>query len=352
MIVLRRKEKRGDDELAWRLLAEAPAVYVAMVGDDPQGAPEPLLRPLHAVVVGRGDARALAFHGAPAGEKLQGVGRRAVVMAHEVVVDLPSTFSHPEKACPATTLYRSASAHGTLRAVTDPARKAEVLQALMARYQPEGGYRPITHDDPLYASAVRGLAVWSLRPDRVVAKVSLAQHKRAAHRARLVEQLWARGRRGDVRAAQAIVDAAPLQPLPELLRGPYDTTLVLAADRRHVDEAVALLRDQYWNTTVDDATLAAAQPASTVWMVLLHGDTLVATARGLSDGHKSSYVMDVAVDPAWRGRGLGRFLVQRLVDHPRLRGTRVDLLTRDAGPFYEGLGFRPMPWSQPWRHSP
>jgi len=62
--------------------------------------------------------------------------------------------------------------------------------------------------------------------------------------------------------------------------------------------------------------------------------------------------MDVAVDPAWRGRGLGRFLVQRLVDHPRLRGTRVDLLTRDAGPFYEGLGFRPMPWSQPWRHSP
>jgi len=345
---MRRTDKRGDDELAWGLLSRAHALYLSTT--DPAG--EPLLRPLHAVVWGDGAERCLAFHGAPAGEKTTAVGRPAVAMAHEVVADLPSTFRHPEKACPATTLYRSASVHGVLEPVDDLPARAEVLQRLMERFQPRGGYRPITHDDPLYAASVRGIGLWRLRPTRVAAKVALAQHHRPEVRRRLVRCLWERGDPGDVRAAQDIVDAAPLEPPPELLQGPHGTRLVLAAGDRHVAPVVALLRDQYWNTTVDDATLAAAQPASTVWMVLLHGDTLVATARGLSDGHKSSYVMDVAVDPTWRGRGLGRFLVQRLVDHPRLRGTRVDLLTRDAGPFYEGLGFRPMPWSQPWRHSP
>lgn len=341
---MRREDKRGSEQLAWQILSRADAVYVAMEGED-----GPLLRPLHAVVVGSGPDRRLVFHGAPAGDKAQGVGRRVAVMAHEHVARLPSFFTHGEKACPATTLYRSASAHGVLVPIDDPAAKADLLQGLMERHQPEGGHRPITHDDPMYRAAVTGLGVWAVRPDRIVSKVALHQSKRQDHRRRLVQKLWDRGEPGDAHAAQLVVDAAPLQPLADLLRGPHGTELVLAPGEPHLDDVVALLRDQYWNTGVDDPTLRVAHLGSPVWMVLQQEGRVVATARALTDGHKTSYVADVAVDEAWQGKRLGRFLMERMVEHPRLRRTRVDLLTRTAGPFYEQLGFMHMSWSQPWR---
>jgi len=339
---MRRAEKRADEEVAWAILSRARVVWVSAV--DPDGLP--LLRPLHGVVV---DGR-LCFHAAPAGEKLAAVGQPVVAMAEETLAAVPSTFTSPHRACPATTFYRSASVHGTLRELVDPHTKARVLQALMERFQPEGGYRPITADDPMYAAAVRGLAVLTVDADRVVAKRSVAQHKRAAHRGRVIEQLWDRGAPGDARAAQEVFDAAPLEALPPRMQGPHGTRLVLAAGEDHVDGAVELLRDQYWNDDVDDARLRAAQLASQVWMVLLQGERVVGTARALTDGVKTSYVVDVAVAEDQRGRGLGRFLVTALRRHPGLRATRVDLLTRTAGPFYEALGFAALT-SAPWRHA-
>ncbi|MEZ4308591.1 MAG: pyridoxamine 5'-phosphate oxidase family protein [Polyangiaceae bacterium] len=103
-----------------------------------------MLRTLNAVV----DEGALCFHGAPVGEKMEALGRTAVVCAEEIVASIPSYFLDPERACPATTLYRSAQAHGILTEVTSPERKARVLAALMAKYQPEGKHVPITADHP------------------------------------------------------------------------------------------------------------------------------------------------------------------------------------------------------------
>jgi hypothetical protein len=85
----------------------------------------------------------------------------------EIVAAIPSTFLDPERACPATTYYESAQAHGTLHVVTDLADKARALQALMVKYQPEGGHVPITEDHPLYRKAVLGLLVAELRIERL-----------------------------------------------------------------------------------------------------------------------------------------------------------------------------------------
>jgi GNAT superfamily N-acetyltransferase/nitroimidazol reductase NimA-like FMN-containing flavoprotein (pyridoxamine 5'-phosphate oxidase superfamily) len=340
---VRRDDKRAPESVAWDVFARAPVVWFASVRPDG----EPVLRPLHAVVIDR----SLCVHGAPAGEKLATVGQRVVAMAAETLAEVPSTFTHPERACPATTFYRSASAHGRLEPVDDPHQRAEVLQALMERFQPQGGYRPITADDPMYRASVAGLTVLRLRPDRVVAKVAAAAGKRPSHRHRMVDQLWARGLPADAAAAQAVVDADPSDDGPAWLTGPHGTRLVLAADERHVAGAVALLRDQYWNADVDDGRLARAQRGSPVWMVLVSAtDEVLATARALSDGVKTSYVADVAVHPDWQGRGLGRFLIERLADHPLLRHTRIDLLTRTAGPFYARQGFERLT-SEPWRRA-
>jgi len=86
--------------------------------------------------------------------------------------------------------------------------------------------------------------------------------------------------------------------------------------------------------------------------VALDGDAVVGTARALSDGVKTAYVADVAIAPAWRGRGLGRALVTRLLEHPALRrAQRIDLMTRDAGPFYAGLGFERIEGREVWRYT-
>src|SRR5207302_7797529 len=129
---------------------------------------------------------ALAFHGAPSGEKMEGLGRPCVASASETIASIPSWFLDPERACPATTYYVSAQAHGMLDEVNDPVRKARVLQALMEKHQPEGRHAPITAHDPLYAKVVAGLLVAELRLDRVACKVKLGQNRNAKDRVRVL----------------------------------------------------------------------------------------------------------------------------------------------------------------------
>src|ERR1700753_1183540 len=107
---------RMADAEARQLLADAAVVHLATT--DAAGAP--VLRTLHAVVLGD----ALYFHAAPVGEKAEVIGRAAVVAAEEVVATVPSYFSDPERACPATTLYRSVQAHGVVATVDERADKA------------------------------------------------------------------------------------------------------------------------------------------------------------------------------------------------------------------------------------
>ena len=106
------------EDAAFAFLAAAPVVHLASVRDD--GAP--LLRTVNAVVEGG----AVCFHGAPAGEKTEAIGREVVIAAEEIVASIPSWFIDPERACPATTLYRSVQAHGVLETIDEPAAKARV----------------------------------------------------------------------------------------------------------------------------------------------------------------------------------------------------------------------------------
>lgn len=70
-----------------------------------------------------------------------------------------------------------------------------------------------------------------------------------------------------------------------------------------------------------------------------HG-RLVAAGRALSDGADCSYICDVAVMPSHQGTGLGREMVERLVDASR--GHKKIILYSVPGKegFYRKLGFR------------
>lgn len=342
---MRRSDKSAPPDAAVDLLRRAPFLHLA--GSLPDGLP--VLRAVHPVWV---DDR-VCFHGAVLGEKLGLVGRPVAATWEEVVAEVPSHWMDPQRACPATTFFRSVMVHGTLIAVEDAEQKARVLQALMERYQPEGGYRPITAADPLYAASIRGTAVLAIDATEVVAKVSLGQGKPEAVRRRVVEAAWRRGGPTDAAAVEAMLEAAPLDPPPPFLAAPPGVRLRCAPTEADLPAALALLGDTYWNQQHPPARVAAAHRNTPAWVCAYAGSLLVGTARAITDGAKLAYVMDVAVHPDHRRRGIATALLRLLLDHPAVRGAhRVELHTRDAGPVYAGLGFTPAvdpPWRECWR---
>jgi nitroimidazol reductase NimA-like FMN-containing flavoprotein (pyridoxamine 5'-phosphate oxidase superfamily)/GNAT superfamily N-acetyltransferase len=338
---MRREIYRMGSEEAVRFLARAPMIHVAST--TPSGAP--LIRTVHGVVVDG----AIAFHGAPAGEKTETIGREAVVSAEEVIASIPSYFVDPERACPATTYYHSVQVHGPIEEVTDPAAKARVLGVLMAKYQPEGGHVPLDAEHPLYRKPVAGLLVLRVSLERLDGKAKLGQNRSAAELGHILERLWRRGLPGDPRAidlvraanAERIARSSEGPLVAPFLAAPEGTTLLCAPEPHHAEQAGALLVGAYWNQGLSAATIAAAHLGATAWVAAVdQSGTLIGTARAISDRAKRAWIYDVMVIPTWRKRDLGRALMRLLLDHPAVRRVvNVHLHTRDQQRFYENFGF-------------
>jgi nitroimidazol reductase NimA-like FMN-containing flavoprotein (pyridoxamine 5'-phosphate oxidase superfamily)/GNAT superfamily N-acetyltransferase len=313
------------------LLERARVVHVATTN----AFGDPIFRALDVAVM---DDR-LVFHGAPAGEKMDALGRIAVVSAEEVVASIPSYFIDPARACPATTLYRSVQVHGTLDEITNNAEKARALEALLHKNQPEGGYTPIRHDDAMYAKAIAGLLVVSVSLERLDGKAKLAQNRTPDEQRRIASALW---KRGDATAAFAVVHANPHTPLPDFLHAPHGLHLDLGAGKRDAEACADLLEGEYWNDRFTRDEIVRSHLASNAWIVARDKDRIVASARALSDSTKYAWIYDVVVSPDWRGRAVGDAVVRLLLEHPAVRHAKfVRLGTRDAMPFYEKMGFIP-----------
>lgn len=98
-----------------------------------------------------------------------------------------------------------------------------------------------------------------------------------------------------------------------------------------------------WNEPAKDLAFARLNPHSTV-LVAVEGGRVVATTMVGEDGHRG-WVYYVAVDPARRGRGLGRAIMQAAERWLVARGVwKLQLLVRAENVavqrFYERLGYR------------
>lgn len=118
------------------------------------------------------------LHGSRAGEKMKSIKQHPNVsfaVAKEFA-QVPSYMSDPFYACPATVCFKSVYITGKAELVQDLPEKCDVLNELMRKLQPEGGYEPINSEHGGYASRVQGTAVICITIDQMTAKFKFGQN--------------------------------------------------------------------------------------------------------------------------------------------------------------------------------
>jgi hypothetical protein len=138
---------------------------------------------------------AVYFHGSRIGDKMDAIRHNphvAFAVAKEYAI-IPSHFTDPVMACPASAYYKSVLVTGSIETVEDLGEKAAALEALMRKLQPEGGYDPIRPDDPRYIPRLKGVAVLKLVPKSITAKFKFGQNLADEKRSGVTAGLIARG---------------------------------------------------------------------------------------------------------------------------------------------------------------
>jgi len=119
--------------------------------------------------------------------------------------------------------------------------------------------------------------------------------------------------------------------------------------RIDLDRVEAMLRHSYW---------AAGRPRDQIELALRHSilfgayrkvdGVQVGFCRVLTDFVSFGWLADVIVDDAFRGHGIGKGLMQAIVDQPELARLPLALSTADAHGMYEQFGFTPLPRPGQW----
>jgi len=111
----------------------------------------------------------------------------------------------------------------------------------------------------------------------------------------------------------------------------------------HVHQLHALYQRQWWSKgrRIEDVRIMLRNCDLIVGLMEENSGNLSAFARAISDRVYKAMIFDVMVDESCRGTGLGRRLINTLLDHPVLREVEhVELYCLpDVAGFYEQWGF-------------
>jgi GNAT superfamily N-acetyltransferase len=84
--------------------------------------------------------------------------------------------------------------------------------------------------------------------------------------------------------------------------------------------------------------------AGSVCFGMYHGQRQIGFARVITDKATFGYLADVFIDPAYRRKGLSKWMMECVMSHPELQGFRRFMLaTRDAHGLYRKFGFTGVP---------
>jgi GNAT superfamily N-acetyltransferase len=139
----------------------------------------------------------------------------------------------------------------------------------------------------------------------------------------------------------ATVRMVDSEALIESRRGEF----LLSTNRARMDlNAVhGFLTNCYWAKGIPREVVARSIEHSLCFGVYDSSGAQVGFARVISDFATYAYLGDVFVLDSHRGRGLGKWLMECIMQHPALQNLRRwSLITRDAHGLYAQSGFAPL----------
>jgi GNAT superfamily N-acetyltransferase len=131
---------------------------------------------------------------------------------------------------------------------------------------------------------------------------------------------------------------------PELLVEYRREGLLISTDRKRINLEIVhgFLTNCYWAKGISREIVARSIEHSLCFGIYDNG-TQIGFARVISDFSTFAYIGDVFVLESHRGRGLSKWLMECIVQHPALQNLRRwVLLTRDAHGLYSKFGFAPL----------
>ncbi len=137
--------------------------------------------------------------------------------------------------------------------------------------------------------------------------------------------------------------------MPQILENHRDNfSISTDFNRLDIDTICDFLKRAYWaNTRPRERTEKALQ--NSLVFGLYDGSRQIGLGRVVSDYSVFAYLCDVFVHEDYRAHGLGKWLIQTIIEHPDLKDVRRwVLVTNDAHGLYKQFGFISIPDPEHW----
>lgn len=122
----------------------------------------------------------------------------------------------------------------------------------------------------------------------------------------------------------------------------YINNWIEQLDESQLVQVHSLMKNEWWcsDRSLEDVRRVVAG-SDLMLACLNHDEEILAFSRVLTDGIFKAVLFDVIVRPDYRDRGVGKILVEQLVNHPILVSVKsIELYCPDRiSGFYKGMGF-------------
>ena len=119
--------------------------------------------------------------------------------------------------------------------------------------------------------------------------------------------------------------------------------IIISKDKKDIDlEKLVkyISKESYWGKDLDSKTINRSINNSVCYSVILDNE-FIGFARVITDYSTFKYLCDVFILPDHQGKGIGKKLLQFIMDDPEISEGGYLLLTRDTHGFYSKFGFFP-----------
>jgi len=130
----------------------------------------------------------------------------------------------------------------------------------------------------------------------------------------------------------------------------HQNNLTISTDpaRPDLDAIYEMLTRSYWAKGRSKEMIGRSLQNSLVFGIY-DGSRQIGLARVISDYATFAWLCDVFIHEDYRGKGIGKWLMETILSHPDLLEMRRFILaTRDAHGLYAQYGFKPLASPESW----